>query len=94
MTGGDWRAIQVREQRLRPERVEGTEGTLNSSGSWISAWGGGGSLADYANRTLAGMVSSYYKYRWEIFIRFLKDALVRHTAFDTDTYKRELVVLE
>lgn len=60
----------------------------------ISAWGGGGSLADYANRTLAGMVSSYYKYRWEIFIRFLKDALVRHTAFDTDTYKRELVVLE
>ena len=37
MTVGDWRAIQVREQRLRPERVECTEGTLNSSGSWISA---------------------------------------------------------
>ena len=37
MTGGDCKAIQVREQRLRPERVECTEGTLNSSGSWISA---------------------------------------------------------
>lgn len=37
----------------------------------ITLWGPNGEIKDYASKSWAGLVSSYYSHRWEIFVEYL-----------------------
>ena len=49
----------------------------------ITTWGGRDQrLNDYANRTYAGLVADYYKPRWEMYFKAVKDALASGEPVD------------
>ena len=41
----------------------------------VSVWGDSFHLCDYANRDWAGLMSTYYKPRWEMFFKAVRDAM-------------------
>lgn len=58
----------------------------------ITSWGDRGNLlTDYADRTLAGLVSTYYKGRWEMFFDAVGEAAAKGKTF---TSEDEAVLLE
>jgi alpha-N-acetylglucosaminidase len=56
----------------------------------ITVWGDSPNLRDYANKTLSGMVSTYYKGRWKIFIEYAAKALESKSAFDKEACDQAL----
>lgn len=59
----------------------------------ITLWGPAGQISDYASKSWAGLVSSYYIPRWEKFIEYLVDtkpAQYNQTAFNAELLKWEL----
>ena len=58
----------------------------------ITTWGG--RLNDYASRTLSGLVGSYYKPRWQLYIDTLASALSAGTPIDPDSLAASLSALE
>lgn len=56
----------------------------------ISVWGDSYHLTDYANRTWAGMVSTYYAPRWELFIERVTEAARAGRPFDQKAFDREI----
>ena len=53
----------------------------------LSSWGDRGNLlTDYADRTWAGLVSSYYKPRWEMFFDDAEAALEAGVEFDQKAF--------
>lgn len=43
----------------------------------ITLWGPNGEISDYASKDWSGLVSTYYKTRWAIFVRYLQATPVR-----------------
>lgn len=56
----------------------------------ISVWGDSYHLTDYASRTWAGMVSTYYAPRWELFLQRVTEAARAGRAFDQKAFDREI----
>lgn len=56
----------------------------------ISIWGDSYHLTDYASRTWAGMVSSYYSPRWEMFLKKVTEAARQNRQFDQKEFDREI----
>ena len=49
----------------------------------LSTWGGRDQkLNDYANRTYAGLIADYYKPRWEMYFKALRESLANGTSVD------------
>lgn len=75
-------------------------GTTPETGSYyeknarnlITTWGG--ALNDYASRTWAGLIRSYYAPRWEIYLNAVSEAAKAETPLDEDRLKSELIRFE
>lgn len=60
----------------------------------ISVWGDSYHLTDYASRTWAGMVSTYYAPRWQLFIERVTEAARTGRKFDQQAFDREIRAFE
>lgn len=61
----------------------------------ITTWGApGSSLNDYACRSLSGLISSYYRVRWEMFFSEMHRVLANEGTFDEDAFKEQIVDFE
>jgi len=61
----------------------------------ITTWGNeGNAIIDYASRDLSGLISSYYKVRWELFFEKLKANLKSGVPLDMDQNDREMASFE
>ncbi|MBQ9185352.1 MAG: alpha-N-acetylglucosaminidase [Bacteroidales bacterium] len=61
----------------------------------LTSWGDRGNLlTDYADRTWAGLVSSYYKPRWELFFADVNAALASGSDFDQKAFDEKCKDLE
>jgi alpha-N-acetylglucosaminidase len=61
----------------------------------LTSWGEeGGQLSDYANRTWAGLVSSFYAERWRLFFEESRNALAEKREFNEASYKSKIVAFE
>lgn len=56
----------------------------------ITTWGArGGVLTDYASRNWAGLMKSYYRHRWEMFITGVTDAVKANKQFDEKAFEQQ-----
>jgi alpha-N-acetylglucosaminidase len=61
----------------------------------ITTWGNeGNKIIDYASRDLSGLISSYYKVRWEKFFDLLKASLKNNVALNMDSINVEMASFE
>jgi alpha-N-acetylglucosaminidase len=61
----------------------------------ITTWGNeGNAIIDYASRDLSGLISSYYKVRWEMFFGKLKTSLKNNIQLDMDSIDKEMASFE
>jgi len=61
----------------------------------ITTWGNeGNKIIDYASRDLSGLISSYYKVRWEMFFEKLQTSLNSNTSLDMDNINKEMASFE
>jgi len=61
----------------------------------ISTWGNeGNQIIDYASRGYSGMISSYYKVRWEKFFKILKHNLKNNIPLDMDAIDKDMASFE
>lgn len=61
----------------------------------ITVWGKPGSyLTDYANRSWAGLVKTYYRGRWKMFIDEVELSLKNKTAFNKIAFAKKLKAFE
>lgn len=61
----------------------------------ITTWGSEGNrIKDYASRDLSGLISSYYKVRWEKFFNLLKTSLEEKIPLDMEAFNKEMVAFE
>ena len=78
---GRWIA-DARAWGATPEEADYYE---SNARNLLSTWGDRGNiLTDYADRTWAGLVSSYYKPRWQMFLDAVDAALDAETEFDEE----------
>jgi len=60
----------------------------------LTTWGDRGNyLTDYANRTISGLVSSYYKRRWELFFNSVNKSIADGGEFgdnENELYQKEI----
>jgi len=61
----------------------------------ITTWGNeGNEIIDYASRDLSGLVSSYYKVRWEKFFNILRLSLKEDKPLDMTAIDKEMAAFE
>lgn len=61
----------------------------------ITTWGNeGNGIIDYASRDLSGLVSSYYKVRWEKFFDILKNDIRNNLPLDMDSVNKKMASFE
>lgn len=61
----------------------------------ITVWGKPGSyLTDYANRSWAGLVKTYYRERWKMFIDEVELSLKNKITFDETDFVKKLTAFE
>lgn len=61
----------------------------------ITTWGNeGNGIIDYASRDLSGLISSYYKVRWEMFFKILKTNLKNNVPLDMNSINKEMASFE
>lgn len=60
----------------------------------ITLWGPRGNIDDYANKMWGGLVNSYYKPRWQLFVSFLLDAIAHGTQFDSNKFNAAVLAQE
>lgn len=61
----------------------------------ITTWGNeGNQIIDYARRDLSGLVSSYYKVRWEKFFDILRASIKTNDTLDLDVIKKDMASFE
>lgn len=61
----------------------------------ITTWGNeGNEIIDYASRDLSGLVSSYYKARWEKFFNILRLSLKEDKPLDMNAIDKEMAAFE
>ncbi|MCK9220194.1 MAG: alpha-N-acetylglucosaminidase C-terminal domain-containing protein, partial [Bacteroidales bacterium] len=54
----------------------------------------GNAIIDYASRDLSGLISSYYKVRWEMFFGKLKTSLKNNIQLNMDSIDKEMASFE
>jgi alpha-N-acetylglucosaminidase len=88
---GKWIA-DARSWGATPEEADYYE---SNARNLLTTWGDRGNiLTDYADRTWAGLVSTYYKGRWEMFFRAVNAALDAGAEFDEEALKEQLMDFE
>ena len=61
----------------------------------ITTWGNeGNKIIDYASRNLSGLISSYYKARWDNFFEFLRISLRENKSLDMNEINTEMASFE
>eukprot|EP00118_Oscarella_pearsei_P005009 m.22289 g.22289 ORF g.22289 m.22289 type:complete len:807 (+) comp28318_c0_seq2:22-2442(+) len=61
----------------------------------VTLWGPRGNIEDYASKNgWSGLVSDYYKSRWNLFTERLRASVHDGTAMDFDKYESDLLALE
>ncbi len=61
----------------------------------ISTWGNeGNNIVDYASRNLSGMITSYYKTRWQIFFDIVQKNVSENKTLDMDSINRQMEKFE
>lgn len=61
----------------------------------ITTWGNeGNKIIDYASRDLSGLISSYYKERWEMFFEILEQNIETDTPLDLEAIDKEMAAFE
>lgn len=61
----------------------------------ITTWGNeGNGIIDYASRDLSGLISSYYKVRWEMFFGKLQASIKNDVPLDMDSIDKEMASFE
>jgi len=61
----------------------------------ITTWGNeGNGIIDYASRDLSGLVSTYYKVRWEKFFGILKNNIKNNLPLDMNSVNKEMASFE
>lgn len=61
----------------------------------ITTWGNeGNEIIDYASRDLSGLISSYYKVRWELFFKTLNKNLQENIPLDLAQSDRDMAAFE
>eukprot|EP00884_Botryococcus_braunii_P010024 jgi/Botrbrau1/19022/Bobra.0100s0052.2 len=58
---------------------------------WGSSREGGSEIEDYANREQAGLVSSYYLRRWQLWASFLRKSLESGTPYDARAWREQVL---
>jgi hypothetical protein len=61
-----------------------------NAATMISYWGGWLALTDYANRSWSGLISSYYKVRWERLLTGIINSMEKGEKFDLEKYDTEI----
>ena len=56
----------------------------------LSVWGDSQALEDYANRSLAGLMSSLYKPRWEMFFNRIEDSVRNNVPYSQSDFDKEI----
>ncbi|KAG5871129.1 hypothetical protein JTB14_031140 [Gonioctena quinquepunctata] len=56
----------------------------------ISLWGPNGEIINYANKQWSGVVSDYFKPRWQIFIHYMNVSLLTNTKFNESLVRQEM----
>jgi len=56
----------------------------------ITLWGPDGEITDYASKQWGGLVLTYYRPRWETFIRHVIQSSVAATPFNKTAYEKDL----
>ncbi len=88
---GKWIA-DARSWGATPEEADYYE---SNARNLLTTWGDRGNiLTDYADRTWAGLVSTYYKGRWEMFFQAVNAALDAGIDFDEEALKERLMDFE
>jgi len=61
----------------------------------ITTWGNeGNGIIDYASRDLSGLISTYYKVRWQKFFDILRSNLQQNTTLDMEAIDKEMAYFE
>ncbi|PLW97608.1 MAG: alpha-N-acetylglucosaminidase [Marinilabiliales bacterium] len=61
----------------------------------VTTWGNeGNKIIDYASRDLSGLISSYYKERWEMFFEILEQSIETGTPLDLEAIDKEMAAFE
>ncbi|MDP4283456.1 MAG: alpha-N-acetylglucosaminidase C-terminal domain-containing protein, partial [Bacteroidota bacterium] len=61
----------------------------------ITVWGEPESyLSDYANRSWAGLIKTYYRGRWKMFIDEIELSLKNKTVFNDTSFSKKLAIFE
>ncbi|XP_031570381.1 alpha-N-acetylglucosaminidase-like [Actinia tenebrosa] len=60
----------------------------------VTLWGPTGEIEDYANKMWNGLVGSYYRPRWILFIEELYEAVSQGKTIDYDAFSKQLLVQE
>ena len=80
---GKWIA-NARSWGASPEEADYFE---SNARNLLTTWGDRGNLlTDYADRTWAGLVSTYYKGRWELFFAAVNKAMEEGSEFDQKAF--------
>ena len=88
---GKWIA-DARAWGASPEEADYYE---SNARNLLTNWGDRGNiLTDYADRTWAGLVSSYYKGRWQLFFDAVNAAMDAGSTLDEETLKESLMDFE
>ncbi|GFT66398.1 alpha-N-acetylglucosaminidase [Nephila pilipes] len=74
---GRWIRDAVRLARTPLERRQYEYNARNQ----ITLWGPAGELVDYANKQWAGLISKYYKKRWQFFFETLEKCIIKRRSF-------------
>jgi hypothetical protein len=53
-----------------------------------------GEINDYASKEWAGLVGTYYRPRWQIFVAYLFDSITKGTVIDPSKYAADLLLWE
>ena len=64
----------------------------NDAKNQVTLWGPNGEISDYASKDWSGLVSSYYRTRWDIFVRYLLSTPVE--SYNETRLKEEIVQFE
>jgi alpha-N-acetylglucosaminidase len=84
---GKWIA-DARAWGATPEEADYFE---SNARNLLTSWGPRGNLlTDYADRTWAGLVSTYYKGRWQLFFNAVNASLDTGTALDEDALLEQI----
>lgn len=57
----------------------------------ITLWGPSGEILDYANKQWSGVISGYYKKRWELFLKTLIDCLQHGHKFNETSFQEQVL---